>query len=205
MEVIKSGLISSISPPAPEADNPLSVTEALSVINSVLLNYRGFDKLRQALATAQQLEDSMAERNKALDDLNTQIDATKSSLANVKGQVTRAQGDRDRVLIDIQTAKDAAVVAQAQAETAFQAGLEQRKQDFEAELQEQAQVAQVNLEDRIAGLKREFGGLQKQVAEAQATLDTLTPQISDKKSLLAATEQKLADAQAALDAIKARL
>lgn len=205
MEVLKKGNVSSISPPEPEADNPFTLSEALNAINAVLLNYRGFDKIKAILTAAQDVEDNKAARQQELDDLAAQIEQSKADLAAAQKQVLAAQGDKAKVLSDIEQAKKRANKFLADKQAAFDAKLEKQQQEFTAELQEQARVAQVALEDTVAGLKRERGGLQKAVDALKAEIDTLTPVVEEKRAAAAQAMRQLEETNAALNAIKSRL
>lgn len=205
MEVVKGGTVSSIAPPAPEADNPLTVTEALNAVNLVLLNYRGFDKVKQILAAAQATQDQQEAQQAALDSLTAQVDQMKATLSNTKGQVTKAQNDREKALSDIAADKQDWEAVKVKMQEEFSQGLKQQQEEFDAQLKEQARVAQVNLEDSVAGLKREQGSLAEANRKAQEDLDALTKQVTDKNVELASVQSRLDTANAALDALKARL
>lgn len=205
MEVIKGGTVSSISPPAPEADNPLTVAEALNAVNLVLLNYRGFDKVKQILTAAQAVLDQQDAQSGALASLAAQVEEMKVTLSNTKGQVKKAQAAYEKALSDIEAAKQAAADELAKQKVDFEAGLILKQEDFEKQLQEQARVAQVNLEDSIAGLKREQGALTEANRKAKDKLDALTQQVTDKNMELSSVQSRLDTANAALDALKARL
>lgn len=205
MEVIKGGNVSSIAPPEPEKDNPFTVVEALAAVNTVLLNYRGFDKVRQILAAAQQVLDRQKDQQAALDSVTSQVEQMKATLSTTKGQVKKAQAAYEKALSDIEAAKQQAAEALRQQREVFDAGLKKQQADFETQLQEQAQVAQANLEDNIFGLKREQGALVEATRKAKEKLDALTSMVTAKSTELTSVQSRLDTANAALDALKARL
>lgn len=202
---VRKGNVSSIAPPAPEAENPMTVSEALNAVNTILLNYRGFDKVKAVLAAAQAVEDNKAAKQKELEDLAAQIKQAKDDLAKAKKQIAAAQGDQAKVLNDIEQTKKVALADRRKEAEDFREKMVQERLDFEADLKEQGRVAMVKLEDSIAGLKREQGALQKAVSGLKDKFDTLTQAVDKKTSEAAQVQSKLDTANAALEALRAKL
>lgn len=205
MEVIRGGA-TPVVPPEPEGDNPMTVGEALNVVNGVLTTqYRAFDKLKAVLTAAQQVEDNKASLQADLDGLKVQIGQSQKELIALQGDIKKAKVSKDRMLDSIAAAQEAANHAAIDAREKFQQELAQQQADFDAKLKEQALTAQTNLEENIAGLKREQGGLTTQISSLQTKFDSLDAAVVDKTKELNEVQAKLDAANAALADIKARL
>lgn len=205
MEVIR-GRSETAPPPKQEVDNPMNLAEALDVVNAVLTTqYRAFDRLRATLETAKATAADQANAEAAVAATQKEIEAAKADLATVQKQVAAAKGQRDRTMADLTAKRKSAEADIALAQRSFQDDLARQKADFEAQLAEQARVAQVTLEDSLAGKKRELQGLIKEADAAKVALDSVTQTLTAKQAALTDVEGKLAIANQALDALKARL
>lgn len=179
--------------------NGLSLDDAVTVVKTVMLNqFKAFDKVYAALDAAQQAEAGLAAKKNELDGLNSAIMAAQRDLA-------AAQDARKAALNAAKLAKQKADADMYDAQAAFQASLDKKREEFEAQLQVQAAKAKADLEDSISDLRNQQQVLSSSVQQAKVELDAALKSRDTVLLDLKAAQDKLDAANLALDALKAKL
>lgn len=200
MPDIKSkGKSESLPPPI---ENDLTLDQAVQTVRTILVHFQGFDRLNEALSTAQNLREQQVEDGKAA---KAYLDAVSLAAATAQEELKAAQAAKDTAHNDAAAFKQQLAATKAKALTDLQVELDKREAAWQEKATAQAAAIQAEMEDNVAGLKKALALYQRQVNEAKIDLDKLGTQIIERTAELAEVQDKLDNAHKALEALKAKL
>ena len=103
--------------------------------------------------------------------METEISLRQAELDKLLTDILQAKVDKEQILADIEARRIIFSAEIVQRQANFEADLERQREVFKAELKQLGIDTQTHLEDNIAGLKREVGGLNIEIARARDALE----------------------------------
>lgn len=186
----------------PPIENDLTLNQAVQTVRTILVHFQGFDKLNEALSAAQNLREQQVEDGKAA---KAYLDAVALAAAAAQEELKAAQDGKKAIESNVAMFKEQFAATQRKAYEDLNAELDKREKTWAENMRAQLQPIKDDLENSIAGLKKDFANYQKQAATAKKDLDNLSTRIVERTAELAEVQEKLDNANQALSALKAKL